>query len=194
MKKIRWIVIIFALGSCNGDHKKETISKYIHYIWKRQSGEIEINQLKEIKSITGKDSVEILIDEYTKDIHPTPPLDTILAHINNDIEYNSNLLTQANNQMDSLTSYQKKVDANDEVINALVKSSKDLIKLTTQQIEELKYYRSAFKKFSRDEDAVVGYEVLCNYRVKGRQPDTTSKVITQTFYLSPDTRKIFLVK
>lgn len=195
LKKTVWAIGIIAVTtSCNRDHKKETISNYVHYVWKRQPGEIDIKKLEDVKSITAKDSIDLIVKEYAKNINPPPPLDTILNHLDKDIEYNSNLLTKTNARIDSLTNFQKKVKSNDDFIKTYTKTFTDLRDFTTQQIDELKYMRSCLKRYSKDEAGVLSYHVLCEYKLKGRAPDTTSKNVTQNFFLTPDTRKIFLVK
>ena|SRR5258708_2183259 len=195
IKRFTWIVAITLIAtSCNRDHKKETISNYVHYVWKRQPGEITINKMDDIKSITGKDSIDLLINEYAKNIQPLPSLDTILNHIEKDIAYNSNLLTKTNQRIDSLKDFQKKANPKNDFLKTYIKTFIDLRDFTTQQIDELKYYRSALKRYSKKHADVLCYQVLCQYKLKGKPPDTTSKMVTQTFFLSQDTRKIFLVK
>ncbi|MBI1770624.1 MAG: hypothetical protein HYR67_19825 [Bacteroidetes bacterium] len=195
LNKIAWAIFITAIvTSCNRDHKKETISNYVYYVWKRQPGEIEIQKLEDIKSITGKDSINLLIREYATNINPPPPLDTILNHIGKDIDYNSRLLIKTNQRIDSLNAFQKKINSNDDFLKTYIKTFTDLRDFTIQQIDELKMYRSSFKRYSESEDQVFCYQVLCQYKLKGHAPDTTSKLVKQTFFISPDTRRIFLVK
>lgn len=188
-------ILIFALvmGSCNRDHKKEAISNYLNYVWKRQPGEIEIKKLENTRLILGKDSIDLLIGEYAKGINPLPSLDTILNRIENDITYNSNLLAKVKQRIDSIKS-QNKGNLNDEFVKMNLKSLGELKDFTLQQIGELKQYRNSFNKYSENRDEVFCYEVLCQYKVKGHASDTTSKSVTQTFFLSSDERKIFMVK
>src|SRR5690242_15296406 len=97
MKKIVFAVVSLALAaSCGSDHKKETISNYVQYVWKRQPGEITFNKMEEVRSITGKDSIEMLIKEYAKGMKPTPTFDTIVSRIEKDLDYNSRLFAETN--------------------------------------------------------------------------------------------------
>ncbi len=195
VKRILRVIIVIALtSSCSRDHKKETISNYVHYVWKRQPGEITINKMEDIKSITGIDSITLLINEYAKNIQPLPSLDTILNHIEKDIEYNSNLLTKTNQRIDSLNAFQGKDKSYNEFLKTYIKTFTDLRDFTILQIDELKYMQSRLKKYSKNEEDVLSYQMLCEYKLNGRSEDTTSKVVTQTFFLTSDTRRIFLVK
>ncbi|HTH57073.1 MAG TPA: hypothetical protein VL728_13580 [Cyclobacteriaceae bacterium] len=195
MRILPLFVIGFLVISCNrGDHKKETISGYVHYVWKRQPGEIEIKKMEDIQSITGKDSIDLLIKEYAKGITPQPTLDSILSNIDKDIAYNSNLLARTNQRIDSLTAFQKKTKSDDGFLKDYMKTFTDLRDFTRQTVDEMKLYRNSFKRYSEKPDAVFCYAVLCQYKLRGHAPDTTSKMVTQTFFLTPDTRRIFLVK
>jgi len=108
MRILPVIFIFFLVTSCNRDHKKETISSYVHYVWKRQPGEIEIKKMEDLRSITGKDSIDLLIKEYANGITPQPSLDTILSRIGKDIDYNSKLLAKTKQRIDSLEAFQRK--------------------------------------------------------------------------------------
>lgn len=194
MRLLPIVIVLYLATSCHRDHKKETISSYVHYVWKRQPGEIDIKKMEDIRSITGKDSIDLLIKEYAKGIRPQPSLDTILSHIDNDIAYNSNLLAKTNQRIDSLDAFEKKVKPDDDFFKTYTKTFTDLRDFTQQQVDELKMYKNAFRRYSEKPEDVFCYEVLCQYRLKGHSPDTTSKLVTQTFFLTPDTRRIFLVK
>ena len=192
--RILLIIAIFIAVSCNRDHKKETISNYVHYVWKRQPGEIDIKKMEDLKSITGKDSIDLLIKEYAKGINPQPSLDTILSHINKDIDYNSKFLAKTKQHIDSLEAFQKKDKSKDSFVKDLIQAYADTRDFTEQTLDELKVYQGAFKRYSEKPDEVICSPVLCQYKLKGHSPDTTSKMVTQTFFLTPDTRRIFLVK
>lgn len=195
MRLLSILVILFIVSSCNrGDHKKETISEYVHYVWKRQPGEIEIKKMEDIQSITGKDSIDLLIKEYAKGVTPQPSLDTVLSNIDKDIAYNSNLLAKTKQRIDSLEAFQKKVKSDDGFIKDYAKTFTDLRDFTQQTVDELKMYKNSFKRYQENPADVFCYAVLCQYKLRGHAPDTTSKMVTQTFFLTPDTRRIFLVK
>jgi len=195
MRILLIFLLLFIVASCSrGDHKRETISQYIHYVWKRQPDEIEIKKMEDIQSITGKDSIDLLIKEYAKGITPQPTLDTILSNIEKDIVYNSNLLAKTKQRIDSLDAFQKKVKSDDGFLKDYAKTVIDLRDFTQQTIDELHMYRNSFKRYSEKPEDVFCYVVSCQYKLRGHSPDTTSKMVTQTFFLTPDTRRIFLVK
>jgi hypothetical protein len=188
------LITILVVVSCNNDHKKETISNYVHYVWRRQPSEIDIKKIEDLQPIKGKDSIDLLIKEYAKNINPLPSLDTIVSRIERDIDYNSKLVVKTNRNIDSLRAFQKKSSSNDDFLKTYIKTFTDLRDFTTQQIDELKMYHSSFARYSKMKDEILSYQVLCQYKLKGHAPDTTSKMVTQTFFLTPDTRRIFLVK
>lgn len=194
MRILPFMVILVIVMACNRDRKKETISNYLHYIWKRQPGEIDIKKMEDLKSITGKDSIDLLIKEYAKGINPQPSVDTILSRIGKDIDYNSKFLVKTNQHIDSLEAFQKKDKSKDSFVKDLIKSYSDTRDFTEQTMDELKVYQSSFKRYSQKPDEVFCYPVVCQYKLRGHSPDTTSKMVTQTFFLTPDTRRIFLVK
>jgi hypothetical protein len=185
--------ILIVAVSCRRDHKKETISNYAQYIWKRLPEEVDIKKMEDVKSITGKDSVDLLIKEYAEGVAPLPSFDTVINRIAKDITYNSNFLAKINISLDSMKSFQSKAGTNDEFIKASIKSLTETKNFTSQQIDELKLYRNSFKKYSEKKDEVFCYEVLCQYKLKNKK-DTTTRLVIQTFFLSPDQRKIYLVK
>jgi hypothetical protein len=150
--------------------------------------------MEDVRSISGKDSIDLLIKEYAKGITPQPTLDTILSRIEKDIAYNSRLLDKTKSRIDSLSAFQQKAKPTDDFLKTYIKTFTDLRDFTEQQIEELKMYRGSFQKYSEKKDDVFCYEVLCQYKLKGHAPDTVSKMVSQTFYLTPDTKRIFLVK
>lgn len=195
MRTLCITLILFVVTACSrGDHKKETISQYVHYVWKRQPGEIEIKKMEDIQSITGKDSIDLLIKEYAKGITPQPSLDSVLSNIDKDIAYNSNLLAKTKQRIDSLDAFQKKVKSDDGFMKDYAKTFTDLRDFTQQTVDELQMYRNSFKRYQEKPADVFCYAVRCQYKLRGHSPDTTSKMVTQTFFLTPDTRRIFLVK
>jgi hypothetical protein len=150
--------------------------------------------MEDVRSILGKDSIDLLIKEYAKGINPQPTLDTILSRIDKDIDYNSKLLTKTKQRIDSLEAFQKKANSKDDFLKTYIKTFTDLRDFTEQQVDELKMYKDSFQRYSEKKEEVFCYEVLCQYKLKGRSPDTTSRTITQTFFMTPDTKGIFLVK
>ena len=195
MKRIFFAcLLIFALVSCNRDRKRETITNYINIIWKiRSAEELHLSKLEEIKTITGKDSIDMLIKEYSKGTNQTPTLDTILANIKKDMTYDSNLLAKTNRKIDSLNIARKSIGDN-TFFSEYIKSFVELRDFTTTQLEELRYEKYLLSRYRKNETGVLSHQVLCEYKIKGHSADTTSKVVTQTFFLSPDERKIYLVK
>ena len=187
------LLLIFVAMSCHRDRKKETISNYVRAIWRiRSDAEFNLTKMEEVKTITAKDSLEILMKEYTTDSTQLP-LDTILAHIGEDIAYNTRLLAKATRKIDSLEKA-KKTLTDGSVLNDYIKTFVDLKNFTATQLDELKFEKYSLARYHEDEDAVLTYQVRCAYKIMGHSADTTSKFITQTFFLSPDTRKIYAVK
>ena len=187
-------LLVFVMQCCNRDHKRETITSYIHFIWKiRSDEELHLSKLEEIKIITGKDSIDMLIKEYSKGATQTPTFDTLLSNIKKDMTYDSNLLAKTNRRIDSLTSARKSMGDN-AFFSEYIKSFVDLRDFTTTQLDELRYEKYLLSRYRKNETEILCHQVLCEYRVKGHSADTISKVVTQTFFLSPDERKIYLVK
>jgi len=188
------VILIFAITSCNRDRKKETISNYIRIIWKiRSPEEFTLTKIQETKSITGKDSLEILMREYSKGTDRVLPLDTIFANIEKDLIYNSNLLNKTTHKIDSLNATKKLVPDN-PFYSEYIKTFVDLKDFTNSQLDELKMQKYLLTRYQKDESKIFCHQVVCQYKIRGHSSDTTSKVITQTFFISPDTRKIYAVK
>ncbi len=188
------VILILAITSCNRDRKKETISNYIRIIWKiRSEEEFTLTKVEEIKSIAGKDSLEILMREYSKGTDRVLPLDTIFANIEKDLAYNSNLLNKTTRRIDSLNATKNRVPDN-PFYSEYIKSFVDLKDFTTSQLDELKLQKYLLTRYHKNEDEIFCHQVLCRYKIKGHSSDTISKVVTQTFFMSPDTKKIYVVK
>ena len=198
MRMMRCFLVTFILAatvsSCNSDRKKETITNYLHYVWKIGApGELIITRIEEINSITGKDSLDILLVEYSKGAASVLPLDTILINIEKDLAYNSNLLNKTKRRIDSLNSIKKTMPDNPFYAD-YIKTFVDLRDFTATQLVELKFQKYLLTRYHEDEDKIFSHQVVCQYKVKGHSSDTSSRVVMQTFFLSPDTRKIYRVK
>jgi len=50
------------------------------------------------------------------------------------------------------------------------------------------------EKYKNDPDQILCHQIRCRYRIRKEQPDTTSKIYTQIFYLSSDTKRVLAVK
>src|SRR6185369_3952433 len=94
------------LISCNSDRKKETISNYVRYIWRINSdNRYEMLTLEETGTIKRKDSLEILIKEYSQGNKNIISTDTVIANYEKDEIYNSNLLEKTKAKIDSFKKY-----------------------------------------------------------------------------------------
>jgi hypothetical protein len=96
-------------------------------------------------------------------------------------------------RIDSLTLIKSSMPDN-PFYSDYVKTFTDLKNFTNTQLVELKFQRYLLTKYHESEGDVFCHQVLCQYKVKGHSSDTTSRIVTQTFFLSPDTRKIYKVK
>src|SRR5882672_4202027 len=93
MKSVIFSLFFLTLISCNTDRKKETISNYVRYIWRINSdNRFELQTLAESGTIKGKDSLEILVKQFSQGEKNTPNVDSLIADYEKDELYNSNLL------------------------------------------------------------------------------------------------------
>ena len=187
---IAFLIII----SCNPDRKKETVTNYIRVIWNVKSdNKFELVKLEEVDTITAKDSLEILVKEYSQGAKQLPPADSLIANYEKDDVYNSNLLTKTIAKIDSFKSI--KSDAGDNSFYLeYVKSLERLREFTKSELAALRAEKELLKKYSSNPTEVLSHKVVCRYKVRNHLPDTASRMINQTFYLSKDTRKILAVK
>ena len=185
-------LLFLTLISCNTDHKKETISTYVRYIWKINSdNRLELRTLEETGTIRGKDSLEILVRQFSQGEKTIPSADSLIADYEKDELYNSNLLEKTKVKIDSF----KKINQGDNSFYVeYVKSLEQLKEFTNGQIAELRAEKNLLKKYKSDPDEILCHRVRCLYKIKKETPDTTSKVITQVFYLSKDTKRVLVVK
>ena len=189
MKKLLTALLISLAASCNRDYKRETITNYIRVIWRvRSDDEFSLTKIEETRSIIGKDSIEILIKEYVKGTDPLPPLDTVLVNIDKDIAYNSSLLNKTSRKIDSLRA------ADNSFFSDYIKSFVELKTFTSAQLDELRFQKYLLTRYHQGELEIFGRQVLCEYEIRGHTPGMTSKKMTHTFFLSPDSRKIYAVK
>jgi len=185
------LLLTLLLISCNSDRKKETISNYIRYIWKINADKrYDLLALEEKKAITAQDSLEILIKKFTEGEKEQPSADSLIADYKKDELYNSNLLTKTKVKIDSFKKYNPGDNA---FFTEYIKSLEQLRDFTASQIEEIKAERYLLEKYKSDPDQVLCHQVLCRYRIRKEQPDTTSKIYTQIFYLSNDTKRVLAV-
>ena len=185
------LLLTLLLISCNSDRKKETISNYIRYIWKINADKrYDLLALEEKKAITAQDSLEILIKKFTEGEKEQPSADSLIADYKKDELYNSNLLTKTKVKIDSFKKYNPGDNA---FFTEYIKSLEQLRDFTASQIEEIKAERYLLEKYKSDPDQVLCHQVLCRYRIRKELPDTTSKIYTQIFYLSNDTKRVLAV-
>jgi hypothetical protein len=186
--------LFFLVVACNSDHKKETVSNYVRIIWNIKSDDrFELLKLETADTITAKDSLELLVKEYTEGAKVIPPVDSILSGFEKDDVYNSNLLKKTIVKIDSFKSIKNEATDNSFYLE-YVKSLERLRDFTRSELAEIRAEKYWLKKYSADPAEVLSYKVVCQYKVRNHPPDTVSKVVNQTFYLTKDTRKILAVK
>jgi len=186
MKSIIPTLLLLMLFSCSSDHKKETVSNYVKYIWRINSdNRFELLILEETGTIKGKDSLEILMNEYSQGNKNIASIDTMIANYEKDEIYNSNLLEKTKAKIDSF----KKVN-----LTEYVKSLEELRDFTSSQLVELRAEKYLLNKYKDESDEILCRRILCRYKIKKAAPDTTSKIFSQIFYLSKDTRRVLAVK
>lgn len=186
MKNIVPALLLLALVSCNSDRKEETVSNYLKYIWRIKSdNRLEILTLDETGTIIGKDSLEILVKEYSQGNKDVLNPDSVIAYYEKDELYNANLLEKTKTKIDSF----KKNN-----LTEYVRNLEELRDFTASQLAELRAEKYLLNKYRSEPDEVLCRRITCRYRIRKQSPDTTSKVYTQIFYLSKDTRRMLAVK
>jgi len=192
MKSILPAFLLLALVSCNTDREKETISNYVRFIWRVKSdSRFELKELRETGTIKGKDSLEILFKQFSQGEKKAYSADSLIADYEKDELYNSNLLKKTEAKIDSF----KKINLSDNTFYVeYVKSLEQLRDFTASQIRELRAEKYLLNKYKSDPDEVLCRRIFCRYRIKKEAPDTTSRIVTQIFYLSKDTRRVLVVK
>ena len=186
MKNIVPALLLLTLVSCNSDRKEETVSNYLKYIWRIKSdNRFEILTLDETGTVIGKDSLEILVKEYSQGNKDVLNPDSVIAYYEKDELYNANLLEKTKTKIDSF----KKNN-----LTEYVRNLEELRDFTASQLAELRAEKYLLNKYRSEPDEVLCRRITCRYRIRKQSPDTTSKVYTQIFYLSKDTRRMLAVK
>ena len=186
--------LFLALTGCSADHKKETISNYLRFIWKINSANrMELLATKETATIHGKDSLAILVRLFSHEEKTIPTADTLIANYEKDELYNSNLLKKTDVKIDSF----KKVNtglADNSFFVEYTKSLEQLRDFTASQLAELRAEKYLLTKYKNDPEEVLCHQIYCRYRIRKEAPDTTSKTYTQIFYLSEDAKRVLAVR
>jgi hypothetical protein len=177
--------------SCDKDHKKEAISNYVKYIWRINSdNRYELLTLTERGTITGKDSLDILVKQYSQGEKVIPTPDSLIASYEKDEVYNSNLLEKTKVKIDSF----KNIKIDNSFYHDYIKSLEDLRDFTSGQLREMRFEKYLLNKYKNDPDEILCYRMFCQYRIKKEAPDTSSKKVNQIFYLSKDTKRVLAVR
>jgi|GEM_PF-2796762 len=194
MKSAAYSILFLILISCNSDHKKETISNYVRYIWRIKSdSRFELLKVEETGTIRGKDSLEILVKQFSQGEKNTPTVDSLLADYEKDELYNSNLVKKTQSKIDSFKMIKSDL-ANNSFYVEYVKSLEQLRNFTASQIHELRAEKFLLNKYKNDPDETLCHRILCSYKIRKEDPDTTAKIVTQIFYLSKDTKRVLAVR
>jgi len=150
-----------------------------------------LQTLAESGTIKGKDSLEILVKQFSQGEKNTPNVDSLIADYEKDELYNSNLLEKTKVKIDSF----KKINLSDNSFYVeYVKSLEQLRDFTASQIHELRAEKYLLNKYKNDPNEILCRQILCRYKIKKEAPDTTSRIVTQIFYLSKDTKRVLAVK
>lgn len=186
--------LFLTLVGCQTDHKKETISNYVRYIWRINSdNRLTLLAVEEAGAILGKDSLEILIKQFSQGGTSTSTADSMIANYEKDDLYNSNLLRKTEAKIDSF----KKINtglADNSFFVEYTKSLEQLRDFTAGELAELRAEQYLLEKYKRNPDEVLCHPVRCRYRIRKDAPDTTSKIYSQIFYLSGDGKRVLAVK
>jgi hypothetical protein len=189
-----FLLLALLLSSCTKDHKKEAISNYVRYIWRiNTDNRMELLTLEETAAIRGKDSLEILVKQFSQGEKNTPTVDTLMANYEKDDLYNSSLLKRTEAKIDSFKKVGKEMADNSFFVE-YTKSLEQLRNFTAGQLAELRAEKYLLEKYKNDPDEILCRQIHCRYKIKKEAPDTTSKVYTQIFYLSEDGRRVLAVK
>ncbi|MBS1507616.1 MAG: hypothetical protein JSS79_13315 [Bacteroidetes bacterium] len=187
--------ILFLVAiSCSSDRKKETVTNYLRIILNAKTDDkFELVKLEQLDTITAKDSLEILIKEYSQGAKTVPTPDSMIATYEKDDAYNANLLAKTIAKIDSFKMI--KPDAADNGFYLeYVKSLERLRDFTKSELADLRGEKALLKRYNSNPAEVLSHKLICQYKVRNHLPDTVSKKVIQTFYLSKDTRKILAVK
>lgn len=183
-----------AVLSCSSDRKKETVTNYLRIILNAKTDEkFTLVKLEQVDTITAKDSLEILVKEYSQGAKMVSTPDSLIATYEKDDVYNANLLTKTIAKIDSFKMIKPDVADNGFYLE-YVKSLERLRDFTKSELAGLRAEKALLKKYNSNPTEVLSHKVVCLYKVRNHLPDTTSKLVNQTFYLSKDTRKILAVK
>jgi hypothetical protein len=191
MKSIISAFLILTFVACSTDRKRETISNYVKFIWRIKSdSRLELQALMETGTINGKDSLAIFVKQYSQGGKSIPSADSVIANYEKDEVYNSNLLSKTEAKIDSF----KKIKVDNSFYLDYIKSLEQLRDFTAGQLVELRAEKYLLNKYRSDPDEILCHRILCRYKIKKEAPDTTSRTVTQIFYLSSDTRRVLAVK
>jgi len=186
--------LLLVLFSCTKDRKKEAISNYVRYIWRiNTDNRMELLSLEETAAIKGKDSLEILVKQFSEGEKSIPVADTLLANYEKDDLYNSSLLKRTEAKIDSFKKLGTGMEDNSFFVE-YTKSLKQLRDFTAGQLAELRAEKYLLEKYKKDPDEILCRQIHCRYKIRKEAPDTTSKVYSQIFYLSEDGRRVLAVK
>ena len=194
MKSTIPIFLALVLLGCSADHKKETISNYVRYIWRiNADNRMALLTLEETALISGKDSLDILVNQFSLGEKNIPTADTLIANYEKDDLYNSNLLKKTELKIDSF----KKIStglADNSFFVEYTKSLEQLRDFTAGELAELRAEKYLLERYKNDPDEILCRQIRCRYRIRKEAPDTTSKTYTQIFYLSKDAKRVLAVR
>jgi hypothetical protein len=192
MKNSVFVLSFLIAVSCSSDHKKETVSNYVRYIWRINSdNRFELLKLEEMGTVKGRDSLAILVKQYSQGEKSIPSIDSVMANYEKDEIYNSNLLEKTKVKIDSF----KKINLTDNSFYVeYVKSLEQLRDFTASQLVELRAEKYLLNKYKSDPDEILCHQLRCRYKIKKEAQDTTSRIVTQIFYLSRDTKRVLAVR
>jgi hypothetical protein len=185
------LLLFLLLISCNSDHRKETISNYAKFIWRIKTDDrFELKDLEEKGTITGKDSLAILVKQYSQGEKTIPGPDSLIADYEKDEIYNSNLLEKTKVKIDSF----RKINIDNSFYHDYVKSLEQLRDFTASQLRSMRAEKYLLTRYKSEPDEILCRQIRCRYKIKKEAPDTTSKIVTQIFYLSKDTKRVLAVR
>lgn len=179
------LLLTFIMVSCNEPSKNDLlIIDYVSSINENTKIDLKVKILssKELGNITGEDSLNYFLSEFTNDWgNPEITIEEYLQKRNGNLEVLNSALTNWQNKIDSV-----KASEDQYLLETLLKGQAGFLKQKEQIDNELNIINS----YKANQKKVLGKKVESTYSIVNPLMNNAVQEITNTFIFSPDYSKI----
>lgn len=190
MKILVTLLCVSALvSSCLSDPREKAISDYVQTSGNTKTDlSFELIALEEVSGVTAKDSISLLLPEYSKDYNEIKNLEYFQELYSRQVssEGYQKIIDEYQAKVDSVNRVEKK----DSYSREFLLIYENAVKTSTISLDQARRRLATLSRYNSNQQAVLCNRVKCKYKIKNPALNNAVQEITRTFFISVDGNQV----